>query len=163
MIKPEDVILAVKTYIEDMNVESGPVGAPSVGGGTKASQEEIRVAQKRLASMRNYWEQLSQIVSDDSVSVWIQLERDCQNLRELVTKRTGAIAEVDSLTKQNSELKSLLNQYLGDSVTNSAYKVPPSQVMKVREINYSPTTKINKNANTLLENSKKKKILNKTS
>lgn len=163
LIKPEDVILAVKTYIEDVNVESGPVGAPSVGGGTKASQEEIRVAQKRLASMRNYWEQLSQVVSDESVTVWTQLERDCQNLRELVTKRTGAIAEVDSLTRQNAELKSLLNQYLGDNLTNSAYKVPPSQVMKVRGLNHSPTNKINKNtAALLLENSKKKKVLNKT-
>lgn len=32
MIKPEDVIAAVKTYIEDINVESGPVGSSSVGG-----------------------------------------------------------------------------------------------------------------------------------
>ena len=32
MIKPEDVIAAVKTYIEDINVESGPVGGSSVGG-----------------------------------------------------------------------------------------------------------------------------------
>ena len=162
MIKPEDVILAVKTYIEDVNVESGPVGAPSVGGGTKASQEEIRVAQKRLAGMRNYWEQLSQIVSEESVTVWSQLDKDCVNLRDLVSKRSIAISEVDSLTRQNAELKSLLNQYLGDNLTNSSYKVPPSQVMKVRELNYSTTAKVGKNAVALLENSKKKKIMNKT-
>jgi len=113
MIKPEDVIAAVKTYIEDINVESGPVGSSSVGG-SKATQEEIRVAQKRLASMRNYWVQLSQIVNDETVSVWHQLEKDCQSLREMLSKRATSIAEVDALSVQNAELKSLLNQYLGE-------------------------------------------------
>jgi dynein regulatory complex protein 1 len=136
MIKPEDVIAAVKAYIEDISVETGPaVGVTAVGGGSKATQEEIRIAQKRLASMRNYWVQLSQIVNDDSVGVWHQLERDCQTTREMLTKRSATIAEVDALTQQNSELKSLLNQYLGDAVTNSAFKVPPAQIMKVRDVN----------------------------
>eukprot|EP01034_Spumella_vulgaris_P030065 gene30065-37221_t len=135
MIKPEDVIAAVKAYIEDISVETGPaVGVAAVGGGSKATQEEIRIAQKRLASMRNYWVQLSQIVNDESVAVWHQLERDCQTTREMLTKRSATIAEVDSLTQQNAELKSLLNQYLGDAVTNSAFKVPPAQIMKVRDV-----------------------------
>lgn len=133
MIKPEDVIAAVKAYIEDISVETGPaVGVGGVGG-SKATQEEIRIAQKRLASMRNYWVQLSQVVHDDTVNVWHQLESDCQMVRELLSKRANSIAEVDSLTRQNAELKSLLNQYLGDAVTNSAFKVPPAHVMKVRE------------------------------
>jgi dynein regulatory complex protein 1 len=135
MIRPEDVISAVKTYIEDMSVEAGPVGVSSaVSGGTKVTQEEIRIAQKRLASMRNYWTQLSQVVSDDTVSVWKQLESDCHNLREMLSKRASTVSEVDDLSRKNSELKALLNQYLGDNVTNSSFKVPPAQVMKVREI-----------------------------
>ena len=135
MIKAEGVIAAVQTYIEDVNVESGPVGGGgAVGGGTKASQEEMRIAQKRLTSMRNYWQTLSNIVSDETVEVWKQLESDCQNLREMLNARAKKIEEVDSLTGQNAQLKSLLNQYLGDVVTNSSYKVPPSQVMKVREL-----------------------------
>jgi len=36
--------------------------------------------------------------------------------------------EVDELTRRNAELKSLLNQYLGDNVTNAAFRVPPAQV-----------------------------------
>jgi dynein regulatory complex protein 1 len=135
MIRPEDVISAVKTYIEDMSVEAGPVGVSSaVSGGTKVTQEEIRIAQKRLASMRNYWTQLSQVVSDDTVSVWKQLESDSHNLREMLSKRASTVSEVDDLTRKNSELKALLNQYLGDNVTNSSFKVAPAQVMKVREI-----------------------------
>ena len=70
MIKPEDVIAAVKAYIEDMSVEAGPVGASTaVSGNTKSTQEEVRIAQRRLASMRNYWVQLGQIVNDDTVGV----------------------------------------------------------------------------------------------
>lgn len=132
MIKPEDVIAAVKTYIEDVSAEG--TGVPTGGVGGKATQEEIRIAQKRLASMRNYWYQLSQVVSDDSVEVWKQLEKDYMNLREMLSRRSATVAEVDALARQNAELKSLLNQYLGDTVTNSAFRVPPAQVMKVRDL-----------------------------
>lgn len=135
MIRPEDVIAAVQAYIEDMSVEAGPVNvSSSVNGGTKVTQEEIRIAQKRLASMRNYWTQLSQVVNDDTVSVWKQLEGDYQRLREMLNKRASAIAEVDALNQQNAELKSLLNHYLGDTATNATLKIPPAQVMKVRDL-----------------------------
>jgi dynein regulatory complex protein 1 len=133
MIKPEDVISAVKAYIEDMSVEQGPVVGSAAVGGTKVTQEEIRIAQKRLAAMRNYWNQLSQIVSDDTVDVWRQLEFDAQNLRDLLSKRAASVNEVDRLAQQNIELKKLLNQYLGDAVTNASFQVPPAQVMKVRD------------------------------
>ncbi len=141
MIRPEDVITAVKAYIEDMSVEAGPVGVTSaVSGGTKVTQEEIRIAQKRLASMRNYWTQLSQVVNDETVGVWKQLEQDCKNLRELLNRRARSIEEVDFLTQQNAELKSSLNQYLGDNVTNSAFRIAPAQVMKVRDVNIKTGT-----------------------
>jgi hypothetical protein len=130
MIRPEDVIAAVKAYIEDMSVEAGPVGvSTAVSGNTKSTQEEVRIAQRRLASMRNYWVQLGQIVHDDTVSVWTQLERDCTNCKDLLTRRAASVSEVDELTRRNAELKSLLNHYLGDNVTNAAFRVPPAQVL----------------------------------
>jgi dynein regulatory complex protein 1 len=133
MIKPEDVISAVKAYIEDMSVEQGPVVGSAAVGGTKVTQEETRIAQKRLVAMRNYWNQLSQIVSDDTVDVWRQLEYDAQNLRDLLSKRASSVNEVDRLAQQNIELKKLLNQYLGDAVMNASFQVPPAQVMRVRD------------------------------
>lgn len=113
-----------------MSVEAGPVGVSTaaVSGNTKSSQEEIRIAQRRLASMRNYWVQLGQIVHDDSVGVWKQLENDSTNCKMMLQKRAQSIAEVDELTRRNAELKSLLNSYLGDNVTNAAFRVPPAQV-----------------------------------
>lgn len=134
MIRPEDVISAVKSYIEDMSVEAGPIGVTAaVSGGTKITQEEIRIAQKRLASMRNYWTQLSQVVNDETVSVWKQLEHDSTNLKELLNRRATVIVQVDKLSKENAQLKSVLNQYLGDNITNAAFKISPAQTMKVRE------------------------------
>lgn len=135
LIKPEDVISAVKSYIEDVNVESGPVsGGSGIGGGTKTSQEEMRIAQKRLASMRNYWHHMSQIVPDEGVEVWKQLELDYQKLRDILEARSKTIEDVDRMTKRNAELKSLLNQYLGDALTNASFQVPPAQTMKVRNV-----------------------------
>lgn len=140
MIRPEDVITAVKAYMEDMSVETGPVAgaaaavSSSASGSSKAAQEEARIAQKRLQSMRNYWTQLSQVVNDDTVAVWKQLETDCLKLKEMLSYRTQTIAEVDSLTQRNAELKSLLNQYLGDKQANSSLVIPPEMTLKFKDI-----------------------------
>jgi dynein regulatory complex protein 1 len=142
MIKPEDVIAAVKAYIEDASVE-GPVGTSGQSGtaGSAKAKEEDRIALKRLQSMQNYWIQLSQVVNDSSIDVWKQLERNSNTLRELLVKRTSTISEVDSLSLRNAELKKLLNQYLGDGSVNSALVVPPAQVMRVRNVGGSNTGK----------------------
>jgi dynein regulatry complex protein 1 len=163
MIRPEDVISAVKAYIEDMSVEAGPVGVGSaVSGGTKVTQEEIRIAQKRLASMRNYWVQLSQVVNDETVGVWQQVEHDCKNLRDLLNKRAKSIEEVDGLTQRNAELKKLLNQYLGDAVTNSAFRVPPAQVMKVRDLVQTKTGTIGTSALSTMGRTNKTQTMGRT-
>ena len=138
MIRPEQVIAAVKSYIEDVSLEGAFGAAPGVGG--KKQDEEQRIGQKRLNSMRAYWNQLCQVVSDDSIEVWRQLERECLGLKELLEKRAGGIAEVDNLTRRNVELKRLLNQYLGDTKVNNFMMVPPAHVMKVRDITNPPTS-----------------------
>ena len=119
-----------------MSIETGGAGGAPGGaaGGTKKADEEARIGQKRLNSMRAYWNQLSQVVSDDTVEVWRQLERNMVELKELLSKREKTVAEVDSLSRKNVELKRLLNQYLGDPKVNNYMMVPPAQVMKVREV-----------------------------
>jgi hypothetical protein len=39
--------------------------------------------------------------------------------------------------QNNIELKRLLNQYLGDSTVNDALRVPPGQVMRVRNVSHA--------------------------
>jgi hypothetical protein len=130
MIRPEDVINAIKAYIEDISVDA--IGAPS--SGAKATEDDIRIGQRRLNSMRNYWVQLSQIVSDDTVEVWRQLDKEMDKMKELLERRASTIAEVDQMARKNAELKRLLNQYLGDTTVNQYLQVPPAQTMRVRDI-----------------------------
>jgi len=137
MIRAEHVIAAVKSYMEDISIE-GPAALRSAVSGTrtvgKSNNDDNRIGQKRLNSMKNYWNQLAQVVSDDNTNSWKQLEIDYQTLKELLKQRQSAVIEVDELNKRNVELKRLLNQYLGDNVTNDSFKVPPSQIMRVRNI-----------------------------
>jgi hypothetical protein len=58
MIRAEDVIAAVKAYIEDVMVD-GPVGAPVASA--RAREEEERIKMKRLNAIKNYWVHLSQV------------------------------------------------------------------------------------------------------
>lgn len=145
LMSPEHVIQAVKAYLEDVSVDGGGTGSGAAGaaatGGAKGVEDDLRIEQKRLQAMRNYWNQLAQVVSDDSVSVWKQLDVDYGTLRELMNKRSSAIAEVDALNSRNADLKRLLNQYLGDAVTNASLQVPPAQVMRVRNVSPPPKGK----------------------
>ena len=79
-----------------------------------------------------YRQLLSQVVTDDSVAVWRQLERDLLHMKDLIARRAASIDQVDQLGNKNAELKLLLNQYLGDVGTNRCFQVPPAMVMRVK-------------------------------
>ena len=143
MISPNDVIAAVKVYIEDSTVAAG--GATAGGATGTKGEDAQRIGQKILQNMRNYWEQLSQVVSDETCSVWKQLETDAITLKEQLVQRSKAIHEVDTLNEKNAALKKLLNEYLGDK-KNDYLQVPPAQTMRVRNLGMS---KANKNDNIL--------------
>jgi len=127
--------------MEDISAEAPAMSAPTAGGGGK---DDDRVGQKRLNSMRNFWIQLSNVVNDDSVDVWGQMETNYGGLKDLLVKRASSIAEVDSLNGRNAELKTLLNQYLGDANVNRGLLVPPAQVMRVRDQPKGKTGKMTK-------------------
>lgn len=130
MIRPEDVIAAVKAYIEDVMVDGPVTGMVS----RKAREEEERIREKRLATIKSYWQHLSQVVSDESVETWRQLEMEYAKLKGMLGRRTTLVSEVDDMTARNIQLKRLLNQYLGDADINRTLQVPPAQVMKVRNV-----------------------------
>jgi len=140
IIRSEDVISAIKVYMEDISVEGTGATGP-VAGTAKAKEEEERIRQRRLQNIQNYWIQLSQVVSDSTVDVWRQLEQNSNVMRELLLKRSAAVADVDYQLNRNTELKRLLNQYLGDQKINGALQVPPASVMKVRDVKTVKLTK----------------------
>ena len=89
MISAEDVVDAVQNFLEDMSAEAPTSAQPSAGG---KSADDDRIGQKRLHSMKNFWTQLSNVVSDESVEVWEQMEKNYSNLKELLIKRSKSIA-----------------------------------------------------------------------
>ena len=133
MISPEDVVDAVQNFLEDVSAEAPTSSAPPSAAGGKSADDD-RVGQKRLNSMKNFWTQLSNVVSDESVEVWDQMHTNYSNLKELLIKRSKSIAEVDAYNSRNAELKKLLNTYLGDTSINHGMQVPPAQVMRVRDV-----------------------------
>ena len=123
MIKPEDVIGAVRAYMEDA------ADAIPLLGGTK-SRDAGGGGKRKKKHMRAYWNQLAQIVPDDAVEVWKQLESNCKDYKEILERRAKAVNEVDSLAEKNNELKKKLNQMLGDR-KNDYFQVPPAQTMRI--------------------------------
>lgn len=124
MIKPEDVIGAVRAYMDDA------ADAIPLLGGAKSRDAGGGGGRRKARHMKAYWNQLSQIVPDDSVGVWKQLETNCKNYKEILERRAKAVDEVDALATKNAELKRQLNQYLGDR-SNDFLQVPPAQTMRI--------------------------------
>ena len=131
MISPESVMGAIKAFLDDTTVETDTVSASL--GATKKDDPAGAGAKKKANSIQNYWTQLAQVVNDDSVDVWQQLENDIKNFKDILKKRTDTIREVDDLRVQNDELKRVLNQYLGDQ-KNEMFCIPPSQTMRVNKV-----------------------------
>ena len=52
----------------------------------------------------------------------------CQAYHDLLVSRKEGLEELDSLAKQNAELRGLLNTYLTSNV-NTQLKVPPTQII----------------------------------
>lgn len=124
LIRAEDVIQAVAMFIEDTS-------DTNLGGATTAAGKDPLGGKRKQEALKRYWDQLANIVSDESVNVWIQLEKDCQNLKEVLSKRAALVENVDTLAAKNAELKITLNRYLGDPV-NQYFQIPPGQTIRVR-------------------------------
>ena len=77
-----------------------------------------------------YWERAASVISDETVSVWVQLEKALQQYNQILSDRSAAIEEVSSLQQRNASLKELLHTYLGARV-NDELIVPPNQTIKI--------------------------------
>eukprot|EP01041_Mallomonas_annulata_P003995 gene3995-7959_t len=130
IIRPEDVIAAVKAFVDDAADGAGPVLGSAVA---PVGDDATKGGRKRLQHLQYYWSQVSQVVGDDSVMIWRQLEQNLQNYKHILNKRQSQIEEVDALSRKNAELKRLLNQYLGDR-KNEFLQVPPAQTMRIRPV-----------------------------
>lgn len=74
------------------------------------NEEEEADRQKKKQKM--FWNRMTDVLSQQKLSVWRSLDRTLANYYEMLVKRQNLIEETGLLNQQNEELKTLLNQYL---------------------------------------------------
>ena len=135
IITAEDVMNACKAFIEDSS--EGPIGG--------AVAQSDAAAKRRQQALKAYWDNLANVVSDENMEVWGQLETDALKLEEIINRRASAIKSVDDMQMKNAKLKRLLNTYLGDR-KNDNMQIPPAQTMRVRNVDMKKGAKTGKGA-----------------
>ena len=104
--------------------------------GTKKKEKVSKAADKARDASREkkkeriYWNKMTEILSEQKISVWKSLDRSLAEYYQLLVDRQNMIEETGLLNQQNEELKTLLNQYLQAGV-NQELQVPPTQVIRL--------------------------------
>jgi dynein regulatory complex protein 1 len=75
-------------------------------------------------AVKEYWERMAGVVTDQTVSVWERLEAEMVKYNQSLKTRVGLLEGNEALVNQNDELKKLLNQYLSAKI-NEELIVPP--------------------------------------
>ena len=73
---------------------------------------------------------MTQILSDQKLSVWKALDKALTKYHQMLVDRQNLIEETGMLNQRNEELKTVLNQYLQAGV-NQELRVPPTQVIRL--------------------------------
>ncbi|KAG8445919.1 hypothetical protein GDO86_010641 [Hymenochirus boettgeri] len=77
-----------------------------------------------------YWAAIAQVIPDSRLRVWDALESALEKYYNILNRRSELITETSSLRQQNTELSSLLHQYMNSKI-NSELEIPPTQMMQV--------------------------------
>lgn len=126
LIHPNDAIKAIKAFVEEHQVEGQ--GGDGIKLAKRSAKELGHEGTRR--EEREFWQRMSNVISDKTYRVWNALDRAMQKYHQLLTNRGTLIGEVGDLQQQNDELKALLNQYLSSKI-NEDLHVPPTQVIRL--------------------------------
>jgi len=129
LVSPADAPAALKRFVELHGNDARAASGAARRGGPAGAAGRVAVLTKRQAEReREYWKNLSEVVSDRGRRAWLALERGLKSYHEILRKRAADLAEVDDLGRQNGELRELLGQYLSSSV-NDQLQIPPAHVL----------------------------------
>ncbi|XP_076872440.1 dynein regulatory complex protein 1 [Brachyhypopomus gauderio] len=120
LIHPNDVLRALRSftalYCKPKDASSRQLSTELEFGGRDDSEDG------------EYWESLATIIPETKLRVWSALEAALEKYHFVLTDRSKLVTETRRLKQQNSELKTLLHQYLNSKV-NAELEIPPSQMM----------------------------------
>lgn len=103
-------------------------GGASRRPGDETSEQESKNLRRKQE--RRYWERLASVLPEMHVRVWKALHKHLQRYYKLLEYRSRLVDSAVDLQKQNDELKTLLDQYLGSKV-NEDLHIPPTHVIRV--------------------------------
>jgi len=126
LIHPNDAIKAIKAFVEEHQSEGQ--GSDGIKFTKRSAKDTGHEGTRR--EEREFWERMSNVISDKTTRVWNALDRAMQKYHQLLVNRGNLINEVSEMQQQNDELKALLNQYLSSKV-NEDLHVPPTHVISL--------------------------------
>eukprot|EP00441_Pelagodinium_beii_P046673 CAMPEP_0197620944 /NCGR_PEP_ID=MMETSP1338-20131121/1630_1 /TAXON_ID=43686 ORGANISM="Pelagodinium beii, Strain RCC1491" /NCGR_SAMPLE_ID=MMETSP1338 /ASSEMBLY_ACC=CAM_ASM_000754 /LENGTH=667 /DNA_ID=CAMNT_0043190255 /DNA_START=80 /DNA_END=2083 /DNA_ORIENTATION=+ len=135
MVDADDVLQLLKDFMQEKeNLRIADVAPDKKKGKARTQQagnesDADRKARRRREE-RKFWERMGHVIPDMNLRVWKALDVFLKRYYELLQKRSKAIDGAVAMQKQNEELKSLLDQYLGSKV-NEELQVPPTHVISV--------------------------------
>lgn len=125
LVHPNDVVVRLKAFVEQEQRALSSQGGKALRLASATQRLELR---RRAEKDKEYWERMSNVISEGVYRIWKALEKKLNSYNGLLTDRANALAEVSQLQQQNDELRSLLNQYLSSRI-NEELVIPPTQVI----------------------------------
>ena len=122
LIHPNQVLKAIRLFVSE--------GASPNRVLTQKQTVEFdeTAAERDSGNDANYWQRLAQILPKTHERKWDALLTGIQKYHNVLTHRSKLIEETDKLQNQNSELRMLLQQYIGSRV-NQDLQIPPTHTI----------------------------------
>ena len=122
LIHPNQVLKSIRLFVSEG-------ASPNKTLAVKQSAEFDETAAERDSGNDDmYWQRLAQILPKQHERKWDALLGGLQKYHSTLTQRAKLIEETDKLQNQNSELRMLLQQYIGSRV-NQDLQIPPTHTI----------------------------------
>ncbi|KAF4662819.1 hypothetical protein FOL47_006042 [Perkinsus chesapeaki] len=133
LVESDDVLKLITEFIvEKENLKIADVAPDKKKRGRKGADklsDAEKVARRRKEEQK-FWERIGHALPDMSVRLHVALETCLNRQYRLLQRRAMTVENCINLQKENTELKQLLDSYLGSKV-NHELQVPPIHVIRV--------------------------------
>eukprot|EP00079_Xenopus_tropicalis_P011853 XP_002938220.2 PREDICTED: dynein regulatory complex protein 1 [Xenopus tropicalis] len=123
LIHPNEVLGAIKAFVMEFQKPRERTAPPRLMEERDSSEDAT------------YWAAAAKAIPESRLRVWDALESALEKYHNVLSGRAQLITETVSLRHQNTELRTLLHQYLNSQV-NAELEIPPTQMLQGE---YSPT------------------------
>ncbi|KAK2509640.1 hypothetical protein MC885_012645, partial [Smutsia gigantea] len=119
LIHPNDVLKILEAFVMGLKKPRDPQAPGRLLTETRDSSKDSE-----------YWKALATVIPCTTQALWEALYTALEKYHFVLTQRAKLLIENSSLAQQNTELQTLLQQYLGSKI-NSELQVPPTQVFQI--------------------------------